>query len=146
MKIALLSWEAVHSIAVGGIAFHVTELACALERKGHEVHIFTRLGNPYQPWYERIDGVHYHMCPYNSHPDFVEEIHNMCRSIVDSFFQAENHGGAFDIVHGHDWLTVPALVWIKEGRGIFGGRSLGCTGKGVQRISVYDDPSIKWQK
>jgi glycogen synthase len=38
MKIALLSWETLHSIPVGGVAVHVTELAAALERKGHEVH------------------------------------------------------------------------------------------------------------
>ena len=58
MRIALFSWESLHSIAVGGVANHVTELACALERKGHEVHLFTRLGQANQPWYEQIHGVH----------------------------------------------------------------------------------------
>jgi glycosyltransferase involved in cell wall biosynthesis len=50
----MLSWESLHSIAVGGVGVHITELAAALERKGHEVHVFTR-------WqaqsYVRIDGV-----------------------------------------------------------------------------------------
>ena len=36
MKIAILSWESLHSISVGGVGAHVTELACSLERKGHE--------------------------------------------------------------------------------------------------------------
>ena len=30
MRIAMLSWESLHSIAVGGVAAHVTELAAAL--------------------------------------------------------------------------------------------------------------------
>ena len=39
MKIALLSWETLHSIPVGGVGVHVTELAAALQRKGHEIHV-----------------------------------------------------------------------------------------------------------
>jgi len=39
MKIAMFSWETLHSHAVGGIAVHVTELAAALERRGHQVHV-----------------------------------------------------------------------------------------------------------
>jgi len=44
LRIAILSWESLHSISIGGIAVHVTELASALERKGHDVHVFTRMG------------------------------------------------------------------------------------------------------
>ncbi|MBN2482847.1 MAG: glycosyltransferase family 4 protein [Candidatus Omnitrophica bacterium] len=117
MKVALFAWESLHSITVGGIAFHITELAAALARKGHEIHVFTRVGDPGQPWYECIHGVHYHRCPYSFHSDFIEETNNMCRSFVDAFFQTENHIGRFDIVHAHDWLTANALDWIKKGRG-----------------------------
>ena len=42
MRIAMFSWESLHSITVGGVAPHVTELAAALQRRGHEVHVFTR--------------------------------------------------------------------------------------------------------
>jgi len=117
MRIALFSWEAVHSICVGGVAFHVTELACALQRKGHEVHVFTRMGHPHHPQYENIHGVHYHRCPFASHPDFVEEIRNMCRAFCDAFFATEDLVGRFDIVHAHDWLAAPAMGWIRQGRG-----------------------------
>jgi glycosyltransferase involved in cell wall biosynthesis len=117
MRIALLSWESLHSIGVGGVAAHVTELAAALERKGNEVHIFTRMGRPNHAQYERIHGVHYHRVPFSCHSDFVEEINNMCRSFVESVFKAEDYmGAAFDIVHAHDWLASNAMVWIKEGR------------------------------
>ncbi|MGA1825314.1 MAG: glycogen/starch synthase, partial [bacterium] len=37
MRIAMFSWESMHSINIGGVGNHVTELAAGLERKGHEV-------------------------------------------------------------------------------------------------------------
>jgi glycogen synthase len=117
MRIAFFSWESEHSIHVGGISAHVTELACALERKGHEIHVFTRMGRPDHPQYERIQGVHYHRCPFDTNHDFIEEVNNMCRSFVNAFFATEDHIGRFDIVHAHDWLTANAMAWIKKGRG-----------------------------
>ena len=116
MRIALFSWETLHSIAVGGVGVHVTELAAALERRKHEVHVFTRQG-PGQPTYDNIHGVHYHRCPFALHPTFVDEVNNMCRSFVDTFFSVEDFAGRFDIVHAHDWLAANAIVWIKEARG-----------------------------
>jgi glycosyltransferase involved in cell wall biosynthesis len=116
MRIALFSWETLHSIPVGGVGVHVTELAAALERRGHEVHVFTRQGAG-QPDYSAIHGVHYHRCSFGLSPNFVDEINNMCRSFVHCFFGVEDHVGRFDIVHAHDWLASNAVVWIKEGRG-----------------------------
>lgn len=121
MQIAFFSWESLHSIAVGGIANHVTELAAALARKGQEVHVFTRMGNG-QPYYQWIDGVHYHRCPFDLHPDFITEINNMCRSFICQLWQTEDYIGGFDLIHAHDWLTAKALAWAKDGRdkkGIF---------------------------
>ena len=45
LRIAILTWESLHTIAVGGVAPHVTELAAALERRGHEVHVYSRTGD-----------------------------------------------------------------------------------------------------
>ncbi len=116
MRIALLAWEALHSIAVGGVAAHVTELAAALERKGHEVHVFTRMGGG-QPPLERIHGVWYHRCPFELHPNFIDEIQNMCRSFVRHLFATEDYMGApFDVIHAHDWLASNAMVWAQQGR------------------------------
>ncbi|MBF0254651.1 MAG: glycosyltransferase family 4 protein, partial [Candidatus Omnitrophica bacterium] len=117
MKIAILSWESLHSVSVGGIAAHITELSSALERKGNEVHVFTRIGHPEQSWYELIEGVHYHRCPFDVHPDFVQEVDNMCASFARSFFETEDHTGPFDVVHAHDWLTVNAMTRIRDARG-----------------------------
>jgi glycosyltransferase involved in cell wall biosynthesis len=116
MRIALLAWESLHSIAVGGVAAHVSELAAALREQGHSVTIFTRRQSG-QPYYSRIDGVHYYRCTYPPNPDFVESVNNMCRSFVDHLFEVEDRFGPFDVVHAHDWLTANAMIWIKQGRG-----------------------------
>ncbi|MEM5793617.1 MAG: glycosyltransferase family 4 protein [Candidatus Aenigmatarchaeota archaeon] len=115
IRIAHFSWESLHSIHVGGISPVVTELAAAQERMGHEVHVFTRMG-PGQSEYQRIDGVHYHRCPFAFHPDMFQEMHNMCRSMANAFFACEDFSGPFDIIHGHDWHVVPALDEIKKAR------------------------------
>jgi glycogen synthase len=116
VKIALFSWESLHSIAVGGVSVHVTELAAALQRRGHDVHVFTRQGAG-QPHYDLVHGVHYHRCSFALSPNFVDEINNMCRAFVAAFFGVEDELGKFDIIHAHDWLASNAVVWIKQGRG-----------------------------
>jgi len=113
IRIAHFSWESLHSIHVGGISPVVTELAAAQERMGHEVHVFTRIG-PGQSEYERIDGVHYHRCSFAFNPGLFQEMHNMCKSMVNTFFACEDFSGKFDIIHGHDWHVVPALDEIKK--------------------------------
>jgi glycosyltransferase involved in cell wall biosynthesis len=115
MRIAFFAWESLHSIPVGGLAPCVTELAAALQRKGNEVHVFTRIG-PNQKIYEVIDGVHYHRCPFNFHSDFFQEMNNMCRSMAHHYFETENVAGHFDIIHGHDWMVINALDEIKKTR------------------------------
>lgn len=118
MRIAIFSWESLHSIPVGGLGVHVTELAAALQRIGNEVHVFTRIGNN-QKVYEIIDGVHYHRCPFAwDTNNFVWEMDNMCKSMVYYFFEAEKEFGNFDVIHGHDWHVVNALDEIKKARGM----------------------------
>jgi glycosyltransferase involved in cell wall biosynthesis/uncharacterized protein YqgV (UPF0045/DUF77 family) len=116
MRIGLLSWESLHSIAIGGVASHVTELAASLARAGHEVHVFTRMA-PGQRFHDFIDGVHYQRCPYPGHPDFVDDVNNLCRAFVERVFVVEDTCGAFDVIHAHDWLAANAMIWIKQGRG-----------------------------
>ncbi len=117
MRIALLSWESKHSIAVGGLAEHVSELATALSHRDHEVHVFTRIGDG-QTGYDCVDGVHYHRCPYEPHSDFLIDNQRMCNSFVWHLAETESFLSApFDIIHGHDWLAVKALVQLKNRHG-----------------------------
>lgn len=116
MRIAMFSWESMHSIALGGLAPHVSELSAALVRRGHEVHVFTRVGMN-QSLYDSFDGVHYHRCPFDEHPDFVISMERMCDSFVWHLGETEHFLGApFDIVHGHDWLVTRALAQTKNSR------------------------------
>ncbi len=115
MRIAMFSWETLHSNSVGGIAAHVTELAAALQRRGHDIHVFTRPGyGSGGVW--QIDNVWYHYCPHNLKPNLVDETQEMCRSFVWHFFQTEDYIGHFDVVHAHDWMAANAMAWIKQGR------------------------------
>lgn len=116
LRIALFSWESLHSIAVGGLGVHVTELAAALERLGNEVHVFTRRG-PNQGMYSLIDGVHYHRVDFAFDSDLIRELTvNMARSMVDRFYEVENVFGNFDIIHGNDWHVVTVLDELKRER------------------------------
>ena len=114
MSIALMSWESLHSIPVGGLAAHVSELAAALHRRHHDVHVFTRMGAG-QRRYDRVKGVHYHRCPVEPDPDFVPYIERMCDKLVARLVEAEAFfDRPFDIVHAHDWLCAKALVQAKN--------------------------------
>src|SRR5438067_1416649 len=115
MRIAMFSWETLHSRAIGGVAAHVTELAAALQRRGHGVHVFTCPGYG-TGGVNQIDGVWYHFCPHNPNRSFVDEIQEMCRSFVWHFLQTEDYIGGFDVVHAHDWLASNAVIWIKQAR------------------------------
>jgi glycosyltransferase involved in cell wall biosynthesis len=115
MRIAMLSWESLHSPCVGGVGRHVSELASELMDRGDEVHVFTRVLDG-QSYYDLIDGVHYHRCPYPRVFDFVDDVNNMCRAFVERVFVVEDMTGPFDIIHAHDWLAANAMIWIKQGR------------------------------
>jgi hypothetical protein len=45
MRVALFSWESLHSINIGGLGVHVTELAAGLERRGHMKFTFSHAEN-----------------------------------------------------------------------------------------------------
>jgi len=108
LKIAFLAWESLHTIAAGGVAPHVTELAGALHNAGHSVHIFTRTTNG-KTWEHSVWGVVYHEVDFPPNSDFVREIENMCGAFVGHFCHVDGCIGGFDIVHGHDWLVGPAI-------------------------------------
>jgi len=117
MRIAMLSWETLHSIAVGGVAPHVSELSAALAARGHEVHVFTRMAAGQQRL-DRIGDVWYHRCPFDLNPDMPTEMNNMCNGFLRQLRLFEEYQGKpFDIIHGHDWLCAKGVIRAKnEGR------------------------------
>lgn len=115
LRIGMFAWESMHSVRVGGIAPHVTNLSEILADDGNEVHIFTRIGDRSE--YEEIGGVHYERCAHDQSGGIVDQMNAMCRAMVDRFYVVEDVFGRFDIVHGHDWHPVTALAEIKRRSG-----------------------------
>ncbi len=116
MRIAILSWESLHSVFVGGLGVHVTELAAGLERRGHEIHLITRR-RPDQAGYSLIDGVHYHRVDFGGADDFVITMDNLGKAMAHRFHEITFMIGHFDLIHAHDWLTGNAMKYIMDGYG-----------------------------
>lgn len=116
MRIALFSWESLHSISIGGLGVHVSELAAGLERRGHDIHVFTRRKS-WQSTYDRIDGVHYHRIDHGVSENFVESMDWMCKAMAHRFHEVTSFVGKFELVHAHDWLTGNVLKYVSDGFG-----------------------------
>jgi glycosyltransferase involved in cell wall biosynthesis len=108
LKIAMFSWESLHSIKVGGLASVVSELSEAIVTQGHDVHIFTRKGRN-QIENEIINRVNYHRCfssPFDPSGDILKYFDKMRDAMVKSFKSTETASEKFDIVHFHDWHAI----------------------------------------
>ena len=116
MRVAMFSSESLHSICLGGLGVHVTELAAGLRRRGHELHVITRRKET-QGDYESIGGVHYHRIDHGLSDSEVESMAFMCQAMTQRFQQIAAMIGPFDIVHAHDWLAADALRATMDGSG-----------------------------
>ena len=116
MRIGIFSWESLYSIKVGGVAPCITELSEGLDRKGHEVHIFTRRGE--FDAFDKINGVHYQRVDFDDSGDIVAQMDKMSEAMCDLFGEVQKIFGRFDIVHCHDWHPILALNRIKKDYGL----------------------------
>jgi glycosyltransferase involved in cell wall biosynthesis len=112
LRIGMFSWESLHSVKVGGISPHVSELSEALALKGHEVHVFTRAGD--RGPYKKVNGVRYQRVDNDRSNGITRQMDSMCDRMVDRFRSTEKLFGRFDILHGHDWHPVKALNRLKH--------------------------------
>ncbi len=137
MRIAMFSWESLHSIFMGGLGIHVTELAAGLQRRGHEIHVITRRGSG-QGGYDWIDGVHYHRIDHGLSDNFVESMDLMCKAMAHKFSEITSMIGKFELAHAHDWLCANTLPYLKEGFGIPGVLTMHSTEYGRDGNQLYD--------
>ena len=142
MRIALFSWESLHSLLLGGLGVHVSELAAGLERRGHEIHVITRRAG-HQSHYDRIDGVHYHRVDHGVSDNFVEMMDWMCKAMVHRFHEVTSLVGKFELVHAHDWLTANALSYVQDGWGTPGILTMHSTEYG-RAGNVFHDGVAQW--
>jgi glycogen(starch) synthase len=113
IRVAVLSWESLYTIQVGGLAVASTRLAEGLANAGYHVSFFTRSA-PGQPEYMHINGVHYHTCQFDPGPNSLAFAYNMSHAFLANMHRSELYEGKFDLVHGHDWLVVDALHELKR--------------------------------
>jgi len=111
----MLSWEFPPKI-VGGIARHVHDLALALVKQGHHVHVIT-CGVENLPEYESDQGIMVHRVPMNnpSTPDFLTWVLQLNLNMVEKAVELKAKGLNFHIIHAHDWLAAYAGKLLKHG-------------------------------
>ncbi len=114
LRVAILSWESLYSIQIGGLAVAVTGLAEELAKAGHEVFFFTRRAAG-QPQHMTINHVNYHTCVFDPGQNSLAFAHNMSEAMLTGLHHVEKYEGKFDIVHGHDWHVIDALHELKTG-------------------------------
>jgi glycogen(starch) synthase len=109
----MLSWEFPPRI-IGGISRHVEGLSKAFTKMGHEIHIVT-LDFPNAAPYEQRDGYHIHRVPVEiPSPNFHTWVLLFNNAFEKKIGQILHRFGKPDIVHSHDWLTVPAGISAKH--------------------------------
>ncbi|MEM3503377.1 MAG: glycogen/starch synthase, partial [Nitrososphaeria archaeon] len=106
MRILMLSWEYPPNI-IGGIARHVDELSKFLVKKNVEVTIITPEVSG-APLYEVKDGVRIFRVPIQiPTPNFYTWIFVLNHFFSKKIAQLTREEKTFDIIHAHDWMTVP---------------------------------------
>lgn len=110
MKVLMTTWE-FPPHKVGGIASHCHDLSIALARLGHEVHVLTAA--PAEGTEEILPGVTVHRLRSAAAPDLITWANFMGERLEKKAIELHKEEG-FEVVHGHDWMMVPAAVGIKK--------------------------------
>lgn len=113
MRIAILAWESLHSVHVGGLGVVVTRTAEELAKRGHDVYLFTRAAEG-QSKHARINDVNYCRCKFDPGKDILSFFSNMSKAMIKELHAVARHSGRFDLVHGHDWHVADALYEFKK--------------------------------
>jgi glycogen synthase len=114
VRILMLSWEYPPK-GVGGLSNHVYYLSQSLSKLGHEVHVITSEEDKALVE-EEESGVFVHrVIPYSiDTEDFTKWVMHLNFAIVEEGIKIINSNGRFDIIHGHDWLSVYAAKTLKS--------------------------------
>jgi glycosyltransferase involved in cell wall biosynthesis len=113
MRIFMLSWEYPPRI-IGGLARHVEGLSLALSELGHELHVIT-LDFPGVPNDEQLGNLWVHRVGVNAPaPTFHTWVLLFNHFFEKRVGQLAKQFGRPDVVHFHDWLTVPSGVAVKQ--------------------------------
>jgi glycosyltransferase involved in cell wall biosynthesis len=113
MRVFMLTWEYPPRI-IGGLARHAEGLSKALASLGHEVHVVT-LDFPGAPYEEAHPPLYVHRVRVElPAPTFHTWVMLFNHFFEKRVGQLAKEYGPPDIIHVHDWLTVPAGVASKH--------------------------------
>jgi len=113
MRVMLLTWE-FPPYKVGGIGSHCYDLSQSLAEMGHDVHVIT-YGDSEKT--EQVGKVAVHRVPSANAPDTISWSIYLGQRMEKKAIELQKEG-RFDLVHAHDWMTVPAAVGIKKMLGL----------------------------
>jgi glycosyltransferase involved in cell wall biosynthesis len=85
---------------------HAAQLADAHARRGHAVHLFTRLP------FEKLPGVHCHATEECAGDDVLERVDEFSRRACNLFLRYFPNGARVTLM-GHEWSSVPALSLLR---------------------------------
>lgn len=109
MRTLILTWEYPPN-KVGGIGSHCCDLSRKLASMGHDVEVVT-YGE--QESTEEMDGVKIHRIPSTWAPDTISWSmflgHRMEKKAIELHKEEP-----IEVVHAHDWMTVPGAIGIKK--------------------------------
>ncbi len=113
MRVLLLTWEFPPN-KVGGIGSHCYDLSQALSEMGHDVHVVT-YGDAEKD--EQVGKVSVHRVPSANAPDTISWSVYLGQRMEKKAIELQKEQ-KFELVHAHDWMTVPAAVGIKKTLGL----------------------------
>jgi glycogen synthase len=114
VRILMLSWEYPPK-NVGGLSNHVYYLSQSLSNIGHEVHVITCEENEALVEEEKSDVFVHRVIPYSiDTEDFTKWVMHLNFAMVEAGIKIISSSGKFDIIHGHDWLSVYAAKTLKS--------------------------------
>ncbi len=109
MRVLLLTWE-FPPHKVGGIAAHTFDLSKALIGQGHDVQVVT-YGEGEKDF--ELEGVPVHSVG-TSYADDTLSWSMMLNHFMEKRALELHRDEKFDLVHGHDWMSVPASASLKK--------------------------------
>lgn len=130
----MLTWEYPPN-KVGGVASHAKSLAKSLKEQGHDVTILT-YGEENKR--EVVDGCEVYRVKAKSADDIVTwalMLNNRFQRKAGEIVKEDD----FDVIHAHDWSSVPAAVAIKKATGLPFVFTLHSTERG--RSGIHSDMS-----
>jgi glycosyltransferase involved in cell wall biosynthesis len=119
MNVMLLTWEFPPK-RIGNISDHVSTLAHELVIRGNDVEVIVL--DDWKTGFEDVCGVHVHRFanPVRTHPMASVLSYTMTASVrmvgeaANVIYFYRSVGKKIDVVHAHDWLTVPSAILLKH--------------------------------